>query len=102
MPRVRADVLELVFAGAVVLVFASAVAAVFDRLSRQTSVVLAAFLGAAGAVAWVSFALDPSREVAVAAGGITVCAALQLGVVVLRRLVARARQVDHRLAEAEA
>ena len=101
MPRVRAEVLELVFAGAVVVVFASAVAAVFDRVSRQTSVWLATFLGAAAAVAWVSFALKPSREVAVAAGGITVCAALELGVVVLRRLVAQARQVDRRLAEAE-
>jgi hypothetical protein len=102
MPRVRAEVLELVFAGAVVVVFASAVAAVFDRVSRRTSVALAAFLGAAAAVAWVSFALKPSREVAVAAGGITVCAALELGVVVLRRLIAQARQVDRRLAEAEA
>ena len=35
MPRVRAEVLELVFAGAVVVVFASAVAAVFDRVSQQ-------------------------------------------------------------------
>ena len=49
-----------------------------------------------------SFALEPSREVAVAAGGITVCAALQLGVVYLGRLVAQARQVDRRLGEAEA
>ena len=80
MPPVRAEVLELVFAGAVVVVFASAVAAVFDRVSRKTLVALAAFVSAAAAVAWVSFALEPSREVAVAAGGITVCAALQLGV----------------------
>src|SRR5512133_482768 len=101
MPPVRAEVLELVFAGAVVVVFASALAVVYDRVSSRTSVALAAFLGAAAVVAWVSFALEPSREVAVAAGGITVCAALQLGVVVLRRLVARARQVDRRLAEAE-
>jgi len=102
MPRVRAEVLDLVFAGAVVVVFASAVAAVFDRVSQRTTVALAAFLGAAAAVAWVSFALKPSREVAVAAGGITVCASLELGVVFLRRLVAQARQVDRRLAEADA
>ena len=102
MPRVRAEVLELVFAGAVVVVFGSAVAAVFDRVSRKTLVSLAAFVGAAAAVAWISCALQPSREVAVAAGGITVCAALQLGVVYLGRLVAQARQVDRRLADAEA
>jgi hypothetical protein len=101
MRPVRAEVLELVFAGAVVVVFASALAVVYGLVSSRTSVALAAFLGAAAAVAWVSFALEPSREVAVAAGGITVCAALQLGVVVLRRLVAQARQVDRRLAEAE-
>ena len=101
MPPVRAEVLELVFAGAVVVVFASALAVVYGRVSSRTSVALAAFLGAAAAVAWVSFALEPSREVAVAAGGITVCAALQFGVVVLRRLVAQAQQVDRRLAEAE-
>jgi hypothetical protein len=101
MPPVRAEVLELVFAGAVVVVFASALAVVYGRVSSRTSVALAAFLGAAAAVSWISFALEQSREVAVAAGGITVCAVLQLGVVVLRRLVAQARQVDRRLAEAE-
>ena len=102
MPTVRAEVLELVFAGAVVLVVASAVAVFYGRVSQRTSVALAAFLGSAAVAAWASFALEPSREVAVAAGGITVCAALQLGVAYLRRLVAQARQVDRRLAEAEA
>ena len=102
MRAVRAEVLELVFAGAVVVVFASAVAAVFGRVSREALVALAVIVGAAAMVAWVAVALDPSRELAVAAGGITVCAALQLGVLLLRRLVARARQVDRRLAEAEA
>jgi len=102
MAPVRADVLELVFAAAVVVVFSSAVGAVFERVSRPTLLALAGIVGAAAAVAWVVFALEPSRELAVAAGGITVCAALQLGVVVLQRLVARSRQVDRQLAEAEA
>ena len=102
MAPVRADVLELVFAAAVVVVFSSAVAAVFERVSRPTLLALAGIVGAAAAVAWVIFALEPSRELAVAAGGITVCAALQLGVIVLQRLVARSRHVDRQLAEAEA
>jgi len=102
MPPVRAEVLELVFAVAVVVVFASGVAAVYARVSRTTLVACAALIGAAAAVAWISFALDPSREVAVTAGGLTVCAALQLSVVFLGRLVERALQVDRRLAEAEA
>ena len=100
MPRVRAEVLEPVFAGAVVVVFASAVAAVFDRGLRQNRLARNV-LGDAAAVAWASFALKPWREVAVAAGGITVCAALELGVVVLRRLEAQARQVDRRLGRGE-
>src|ERR1051325_10262984 len=102
MPPRRAGALELVFAAAVVAVFASAVAAVFDRVSRSTLLGLAGVVGAAAAVGWVVFALEPSRELAVAAGGITVCAALQLGLVVLQRLVARSRHVDRELAEAEA
>src|SRR5436305_4016499 len=102
MRAVRAEILEVVFAVAVVVVFASAGAAVFGRVSRQALVALAGILGAAAMVAWVAVALDPSGGRAVAAGGITVCAALQLGVLLLGRLVARAGEVDRRLADAEA
>ena len=102
MPTVSVDVFELVFAAAVVAVFGSALAVVFGRVSRSTLAALAGIVGAAAAAAWVVFALQPSRELAVAAGGITVCAALQLGALALQRLVAQARQVDRRLEEAEA
>jgi hypothetical protein len=101
MRTVRAEVLELVFAGAVVAVFASAVAAVFGRLSRTTIVTLFGLVGAAAAVGWVVFAFDPSRELAVVAGGLTVCAALELAMLVLLRLVGRAQDVQRRLEEAE-
>jgi hypothetical protein len=101
MRPVRAEVLELVFAGAVVAVFASAAAAVFGRVSRTTLLTLAGIVGAAAAVGWVLFALDPSRELAVAAGGLTVCAALELAMVALVRLVERARDTDRRLDDAE-
>lgn len=72
MPRVRADVLELVFAAAVVVVFASAAAAVVGRASRQLLLTLTSLLAVAAAVGWVVFALDPSTELAVTAGGLTV------------------------------
>jgi hypothetical protein len=98
---VRAEVLELVFAGAVVAVFASAAAAVFGRVSRTTLLTLAGIVGAAAVVGWVLFALDPSRELAVAAGGLTVCTALELATVALVRLVERARDTDRRLDDAE-
>jgi len=94
---VRADVLELVFAGAVVVLFASAAATFFGRASRQALVWLAGLLGIAAAAGWVFFALDPSRDLAVAAGGITVCAAAELLLIALRRLLKRSGDVDRQL-----
>ncbi len=101
MRAVRAEVLELVFAAAVVVVFASAGAALADRISRRTLVVLAAAIGVAALAGWVVFALGPSSELAVAAGGLTVCAALEGATIVLQRLLARARGLDAQLQEAE-
>jgi DNA repair exonuclease SbcCD ATPase subunit len=98
---VRAEVLELVFAAAVVVVFASAAAAVADRVSRRTLTLLTGVVAAAALGAWVVFALGPSRELAVAAGGLTVCAALEGATIVLQRLLARARRLDDQLQEAE-
>ena len=102
MPRVRADVLELVFAAAVVVVFASAAAAVVGRASRQLLLTLTSLLAVTAAVGWVAFALDPSTELAVTAGGLTVCAVFELGTVAVLRLVGRAQDVDRRLEETEA
>jgi len=101
MRAVRAEVLELVFAAAVVVVFASAAAAVADRVSQRTLTLLTGVIAAAALGAWVVFALGPSRELAVAAGGLTVCAALEGATVVLQRLLARARRLDDQLQEAE-
>jgi len=102
MARVREEVFELIFAGAVVAVFGSAAAALFDRISRGVLLALTGVVAAAAAAAWVAFALAPARGLAVAAGGLTVCAALQLGTIVVRRLVARAKDVERQIAEAEA
>jgi hypothetical protein len=99
---VREEVFELIFAGAVVVVFGSAAAAFFGRISRATLLALTWLVAAAAAVAWVAFALGPTRGLAVAAGGLTVCAALQLGTLALGRLVARTKDVDRQIAEAEA
>ncbi len=102
MRAVRAEVLELVFAAAVVVVFASIAAAVVDRISRRTLLALTAATGVAALAGWVLFALDPSRELAVAAGGLSVCALLEAATLVLQRLLARARRLDDQLQEAEA
>jgi hypothetical protein len=98
---VRADVVEVVFAGAVVVVFVSAAAVGLERVSRVWLIRLSALLSAAAVVAWVAFALKPERAVAVAAGGLTVCAAFELALVALRRLLAHGRDLDRQLAAAE-
>src|SRR5690348_12922018 len=102
MRAVRADVLELVFAAAAVVVFGSAAAAVVDRVSRRTLLVLTGAVSVAALGGWIVFALGPSRELAVAAGGLTVCAGLEAATLVLQRLLARARRLDDQLQVAEA
>src|SRR5439155_16693817 len=102
MTRVREEVFELIFAGAVVDVFGSAAAALFDRISRGVLLALTGVVAAAAAAAWVAFALEPARGLGIAAGGLTVCAALQLATVVVRRLVGRAKDVERQIADAEA
>jgi hypothetical protein len=47
---VRAEVVELVFAGAVLVVFGSAAAVVLDRLSRGWLIRIGAFLSTAAVV----------------------------------------------------
>jgi hypothetical protein len=100
MAGVREEVFELVFAGAVVAVFGSTAAALFDRVSRSVLLALTGLVGTAAAGAWVAFALKPAQSLAVAAGGLTVCAALQLGTIALRRLVARTKDVERLVAAA--
>lgn len=96
----RAEVLEFVFAAAVIAVFGAAAAVVLGRISERALRGLAALLCAAALVAWVAFALKPQTDVAVSAGGLTVCAALGLGLLVLRRLVEQGRDLESQLAEA--
>ena len=98
----RSDALELVFAGAVLVVFGSAAAILVGRLSRRGLVALGVLLSAAALGGWVAFALEPSRDLGVAAGGISVCAAFELCLLVLRRLLAHGRDLDGQLVAAEA
>jgi hypothetical protein len=101
MPPVREEVFEVVFAGAVVAVFGSIAAALLGRISRNALLGLTGLVTAAAAAAWVVFALGPTQALGLAAGGLTVCAALQLGTLALQQLVARTKDVDRQLAEAE-
>src|SRR5438132_903736 len=101
MATVRAEVLELVFAGAVLVVFGSAAAVALDRLSRSALIFLGALSSAAAVAAWVVFALEPARDLGVVAGALTVCAALQLSLLPLRRLLAHGRDVERQLRAAD-
>jgi hypothetical protein len=101
MAPVREEAFELVFAGAAVVVFASAGAALFGRVSRNTLAALTGLVAVAAAAAWVVFALEPTRALAVAAGGLTVCAGLELATLALQRLVVRAQDVESQLDQAE-
>src|SRR5206468_12372082 len=88
---VRAEVVDVVFAGAVLLVFGSAAAVVVDRVSRRVLIGLGCLLSAAAIVVWAAFALKPEREVAAAAAGLTVCAVFEVGLLAVRRLLAHGR-----------
>ena len=96
----RAEVLELVFAGAVLAVFAGAAAVVLGRISRSALRALAGALCAAAVAGWVVFALEPQQDVAVAAGGLTVSAALGIGLLALRVLLKRERDLEGQLEQA--
>ena len=96
----RATVVELVFAGAILVVFGSAAAVLLDRISRRSLIWLGSFLAAAALVVWAAFALKPDRDVAVAAAGLTLCAAVELGLLALRRLLVRGRDLDRQLSAA--
>ena len=97
----RAEVVEVVFAGAVLIVFGSAAAVALDRCSRRVLWALGVLLAACAAGAWVFFAIEPGRDVAVAAAGLTVCAGFELGLLALQRLLERSRDTERRLVEAE-
>jgi hypothetical protein len=51
--------------------------------------------------AWIVFVFEPTLELAVAAAGLTACAAAELGAFVLAGALQRRRDVDEDLAEAE-
>src|SRR5215468_2350127 len=92
----------IVFAvGAVVTVAAVALAPTL-RVPPIAYIGLGALLAAAAAAAWVGFAFKHDPGIAVAAGGLTVCALAQLPAIMLRDAAARQRRVAEELADAEA
>jgi len=82
------------FAAAVVVVAGTYVLAGSARLHAGVAYALALAIGLGAAAAWVVFALEPSLELALAAGGLTVATVAEAAAVALDRLVGRGRVLD--------
>jgi hypothetical protein len=87
-------VFQLVLAGGVIAACAVLACAAFTHVSARFLLAISALLAAAAAAAWVAFALDPSRDLAVAAGGLVACLLGSIGAVGLRRGLVRSRAID--------
>src|ERR687895_113062 len=94
-------VFQTIFAAAAVATVAALAAAAFARPPRRLFVSLAAVCGAAAAAAWAALAVEPSGGLAVAAAGLSACAAFQVGALQLRDAVARQARLDADLERAE-
>jgi hypothetical protein len=87
-------VFELVFAAGVGAASAVLAAAAFTNVRVRVLLGVSALLAVAAVTAWVAFALEPSRELAVAAGGLVACLLASLGAVGLRRGLVKSRAID--------
>ena len=91
---------ELLFGVGVVLAGGTlASAATGGRRAVAVGAVLA--LGALAGAAWITFAFDSREELALSAGGLTVCLAAAAVALPFRRAVARNRRVDEELERAQ-
>jgi len=76
-------------------------AAALRKVPSNRLVALSAFVSAGAVAGWVLYALRQNRELAVAAGGLTVCALVIAGAAALRRAHARTEEFDAHLAGAQ-
>jgi hypothetical protein len=88
---------ELAFAGGILLAAATLALAALERLSARSIVSIVALIASAAVSAWVAFALDPSRSLAIAAAGLTACVLVAIGALILRRGLIRGRAIDDQL-----
>jgi hypothetical protein len=94
-------VVQIVFAVAAAMAALTVLAVAFDRVRRRILIALAVLDGVAAVAAWIAFGLHPDRNIAAAAGGITVAFVVQLAAVKLHDLLRAARRVDDQLARAQ-
>jgi hypothetical protein len=92
---------QIAFAAAVVVAGAAVAATLAGRAPRRVLAGVTALLGIGAAAGWVVFALDTDSGTAVAAGGLTLCAAVVLLTIPLGEAIGRSRRVDEELEAAE-
>jgi hypothetical protein len=92
---------DIAFAVATAVATTGLALAALREASSRALVVLSGLLGAVAVAGWTMYALRHHRELAVAAGGITVCAIVVAGAVALRRALARAEALDAHLTAAQ-
>lgn len=92
---------DLIFAGGIVLAAATLACAALRRGPTSLLISTTVLEGAAAVGVWVAFALRHDRPLAVAAGGLTVCALVAGAAVLLRRALQRVSAIDAQLAEAQ-
>lgn len=93
-------VLQVGFAAAIVVAAVSIWSAAFLTVRPRLFVMLAGVLGAGAAAGWVAFALEPQREHATAAAGLTVAALAETAAAALARATRRARVDESALVRA--
>jgi 2-keto-3-deoxy-6-phosphogluconate aldolase len=93
---------EVVFAVSAAVAALALGAAALRKAPAWLLAGLTAVVACAAVVAWVFFALRHGRELAAAAGGISVCALALAGAAALRRAHANAEAFDAHLAAAQA
>jgi hypothetical protein len=92
---------QIAFAAAVVVAGAAVAATLAGRAPRRVLAGVTALLGIGAAAGWVVVAFDPDTGTAVAAGGLTLCAAVVLLTIPLGEAIERSRRVDEELEAAE-
>ena len=94
--------LDIVFAVATAVAGIALGLAALRKASARALVALTTVLGAAAVAGWTLYAFRHHRELAVAAGGITLCALVAGGATALRRAFAQTEAFDEHLAAAQA
>jgi hypothetical protein len=95
-------VFQIVFAVGVVLAACALAGALLRRLDRRGLTVLVAVCAGGAVAAWVAFALNPERGVAVAAGGLVAATLVAAASLLLAKALERVARLDAQLDRAEA